>query len=124
MRLVLDMNLSPRWVEFLTTRGIEALHWSEVGDPRAPDATVMAWARDNERVLFTHDLDFCALLAMTRAVGPSVIQLRTQDVLPESVGDRVALALLVNEELLNKGAIVTIDDANARVRVLPIERGA
>jgi predicted nuclease of predicted toxin-antitoxin system len=33
--------LSPRWVEFLATKGIEAVHWSTVGDPRATDATLM-----------------------------------------------------------------------------------
>ncbi len=38
MKLVVDVNLPPRWVEFLATRGIEAVHWSQVGDLRATDA--------------------------------------------------------------------------------------
>ena len=47
MKLLLDMNLSPGWVGFLRDQGFEAMHWSEVGDPRAPDASIMAWARDH-----------------------------------------------------------------------------
>ncbi len=33
LRLVVDMNLSPEWVEVLGQDGIEAVHWSKVGDP-------------------------------------------------------------------------------------------
>jgi predicted nuclease of predicted toxin-antitoxin system len=70
MRLLLDMNLSPSWVGFLRESGVEAVHWSTVGDPRASDATIMAWARHGGYVVFTHDLDFSALLAATEATGP------------------------------------------------------
>ena len=45
MKLVVDVNLPPKWVEFLATRGIEAVHWSSVGDLRATDAEIMDWAR-------------------------------------------------------------------------------
>ncbi|HEX3697972.1 MAG TPA: DUF5615 family PIN-like protein [Polyangia bacterium] len=46
MKLLLDMNLPPRWVQFLATKGIEAVHWSAVGDARATDATIMRWAEE------------------------------------------------------------------------------
>lgn len=42
----------------------------------------MAWARANDYIVFTHDLDFGAMLALTNAESPSVIQVRTQDVTP------------------------------------------
>jgi len=38
------MNLSPTWVEALQTMGFEAIHWSSVGDPRAPDREILAYA--------------------------------------------------------------------------------
>ena len=38
------MNLSPEWVLILEKAGYEALHWSEVGDPRATDSAIIAWA--------------------------------------------------------------------------------
>jgi len=56
--LVIDMNLSEEWIPFLATGGWDAIHWSNVGDPRAEDADVMAWALAAGRVVFTHDLDF------------------------------------------------------------------
>jgi predicted nuclease of predicted toxin-antitoxin system len=90
MKLIVDMNLPPRRVGFLAANRIEAVHWSEVGDPRAADATIMQWALDGGYILFTHDLDFSALLATAGVSGPSVLQVRTQNVLPESIGADVA----------------------------------
>ena len=80
MKLLVDMNLSPDWVAVLTQAGWETAHWSGVGNLRAADSEIMAWARQHGHVVFTHDLDFGTLLALTQAEGPSVIQVRTQDV--------------------------------------------
>ena len=124
MRLLLDMNLSPSWVGFLRDNGVEAVHWSAVGDPKASDATVMTWARDSGFVVFTHDLDFSALLAATEAAGPSVIQLRTQDVMPGAAGEDVLRVLRQHGTALEDGAIVSVDRVTSRVRVLPIRRGS
>jgi len=64
-------------------RGSPRVHWSSVGDPRAADSVLMAWASANGCVVFTHDLDFGALLAASTDDGPSVIQMRTNDVTPK-----------------------------------------
>lgn len=56
MKLLIDMNLSPGWVEHLYARGIDAVHWSTVGDPRAPDAALMRWASEHGRVVLTRDV--------------------------------------------------------------------
>ncbi len=37
MKLLVDMNLSPRWITFLADAGIEAAHWSTLGANNAPD---------------------------------------------------------------------------------------
>lgn len=81
IKLVVDVGLPPAWVDVFAKHGWAAVHWSNVGDPRAEDSVVMAWAREHQHVVFTHDLDFGTLLALTRASGPSVIQVRAQDVL-------------------------------------------
>jgi predicted nuclease of predicted toxin-antitoxin system len=65
MRILIDMNLSPQWVEVLGQHGFEAAHWQQVSDPRAPDHEIMQWARDNNYIVFTHDLDFGTILAAT-----------------------------------------------------------
>jgi predicted nuclease of predicted toxin-antitoxin system len=123
MKILVDLNLAPAWARFLREQGIEATHWSEVGDLRAPDAQIMQWAREHGCVVFTHDLDYSALLAATRASGPSVLQVRTQDVLPSAIGELVVRVLGEHADALAKGAILTVDLLGARVRSLPIERG-
>ena len=122
MKLLLDMNLSPLWVRFLEENGFEAVHWSPAGEPTATDAVIMAWARARSFVVITHDHDFSALLASTEAVGPSVIQVRTQDVLPDAVGSDVVRVLRDHSAALDQGAIVSVDELASRVRVLPIRR--
>lgn len=119
MKLVIDMNLSPDWVPFLTQAGIEAVHWSKVGKPDALDAEIMEWADINNYIVFTHDLDFGTLLALTKAKAPSVIQVRSQDTFVSTIGDLVLSALDQCEEVLKRGALVTVDPNKTRVRLLP-----
>jgi predicted nuclease of predicted toxin-antitoxin system len=120
MRLIIDMNLSPSWCEVLRAAGVEAIHWSDVGDPGAADEEVLGWARRNNAILFTHDLDFGRILALTGADGPSVVQVREQDVSPATIGRAVTLALEECSEILLKGAVVTIDLRRAKARFLPL----
>jgi predicted nuclease of predicted toxin-antitoxin system len=82
----------------------------------------MEWARANQAVVFTHDLDFGRLLALTAAGGPSVVQLRTHDVLPAVAGRVVVAALEQHREILELGALVVIDAESSRTRILPISR--
>ena len=121
MRLLVDMNLSPEWVGVLKSAGWEAIHWSTVGNPRAEDVEIMAWARAQKHVVFTHDLDFGTLLALTHAGSPSVIQVRTQEVTPAGIGALVLNALRQFEGTLEKGALIVLDEARSRARVLPLE---
>jgi predicted nuclease of predicted toxin-antitoxin system len=120
MRLLVDMNLSPQWVDVLDDGGFEAVHWSEVGAGDAPDRALMEWAKRKECTVFTHDLDFSALLASTQASKPSVIQLRTDDVLPGNQSALVVRALRRFESELKEGAILSIDLEQSRVRYLPL----
>ena len=121
MRILIDMNLPPRWVQVFASAGWEALHWSQVGAPTASDREIMAWARGNGYAVFTHDLDFSALLAATQMEGPSVIQVRTQNILPEVIGDLVINAMKQFQQELKKGALITIDPHRARSRILPFK---
>jgi len=38
MKLLIDMNLSPKWCNFLADAGVESSHWSTVGSYDAPDS--------------------------------------------------------------------------------------
>jgi predicted nuclease of predicted toxin-antitoxin system len=100
--------------------GLVGLHWSSVGDPRADDATIMAWALAHGHAVFTHDLDFGTVLALTHAGGLSVIQVRSQRVLPEQIGPLVLAALAQYETELSAGALIVVEETRSRVRVLPL----
>jgi len=122
MKIVIDMNLSPQWVPILKLAGHEPIHWSQFGAANAPDREIMEWARVNNHVVFTHDLDFGAILAATDANSPSVFQVRTQDVSPETLSAVVLSSLKQFEERLNEGALVTVNEKQARARLLPLKR--
>jgi predicted nuclease of predicted toxin-antitoxin system len=118
--VLVDVNLSPEWVAVLGQSGWSAVHWITVGAASAPDADVMNWARSNGQLVFTHDLDFGTTVALTRADGPSVLQVRTKNVLPNVLAPVVIAALNRYESELTKGAIVVVDEHRSRVRILPI----
>ena len=122
MKILVDMNLSLDWVEVFTNHGLNAVHWSAIDDPRAEDPVLMQWARDNDYVVFTHDLDFGTLLALTQAESPSVIQVRTQDVTPHYLEAMVIDAFSKYESLLESGALIVLDESRSRVRILPISK--
>lgn len=120
MKVVIDMNLSPKWREILEQAGHEARHWSEIGAPNASDSEIMEWARRNGFVVFTHDLDYGTLLAVTGAENPSVIQIREQDVRPGVMGEVLVKVLTQANAEIEKGALVTIEKHRHRVRILPL----
>jgi len=122
MKVLVDMNLSPDWVEVFARHGLSAVHWSTIGDPRAEDPMVMQWARENDYIVFTHDLDFGTLLALTQAESPSAIQVRTQDVSPHYLEMMVIGALKEYEPLLESGALIILDEGKSRVRILPLSK--
>ena len=120
-QLLVDMNLSTEWIPLLKAAGHEAVHWSEVGDPRAPDSELMAWALKHDHAVLTHDLDFGTMLALTGADGPSVLQVRCLNVLPEVIGSLVLSLLETYGDLLQQGALIVVDERRQRVRILPLK---
>ena len=120
MRLLLDMNLSPRWVELLSKAGFDVVHWSTIGPINASDEQIMSFASTQGYVVVTHDLDYGAILAATQGTTPSVVQVRSEHLGPEVIGRSVIDALHETTTELETGALVTIDVARTRVRILPL----
>jgi predicted nuclease of predicted toxin-antitoxin system len=120
MKIVIDMNLSPQWKRVFVEAGIEAKHWSEIGHPTDDDSIILEWARTEGYVVFTHDLDFSALLASTNAKFPSVFQLRDVDVTPESQGAFIVGTVRAYQDEFESGCLVTIDRKRSRLRILPL----
>ena len=112
------MNLLPRWIAALSNAGCQAVHWSTVGPSDASDVEIMNFAAENEYVVLTHDLDFGAILAATHGKKPCVVQIRSDDVSPVSIGPQVISALLQLENEFSQGALVSVDPKRSRVRLV------
>ena len=120
MKLLIDMNLSPLWVDFFARSGFDSVHWSQIGKASAADSEIMDYASANGLTIFTHDLDFGALLAYRKTSQPSVIQIRAQEILPSDIGEKMLRALRTTIVDLEAGALVTVDSGRNRIRMLPI----
>ncbi|MFM7146760.1 MAG: DUF5615 family PIN-like protein [Actinomycetales bacterium] len=122
MKFLIDMNLSPRWREFLSNAGLSVEHWSRIGAPDADDIQILDRAHQEGWVIITHDLDFGALLALRGLMLPSVIQVRAQATLPSDIGKQILDAISACEAYLRRGALVTVTPADHRVSILPLRQ--
>jgi predicted nuclease of predicted toxin-antitoxin system len=120
VKLLIDMNLSPQWVERLNAAGVTADHWSAVGRVDAPDIEIMAYAAAHDYIVLTHDLDFSAVLAATQGTKPSVVQIRSDNLSPAAIGEPLIAALRQMAAELATGALVTVDPGRTRLHVLPL----
>lgn len=122
MRLLFDMNLTPRWVQYVLGAGHDCIHWSDVGPINSEDSAICAYARERGLVVITNDLDFPRILAHTTDASPSVILLRGEPLTPEFRGHTLLRAIAQCQEELRAGAILTIDWSDKiRVRLFPLK---
>ena len=120
MKLLLDMNIPLKYAHLLTAKGFDVLSWSDIGVIHAADAEIMAYARANEYVVLTFDLDFSAILSATNALKPSVVQIRVSIPHAGQVVDLIAAAMLKYSDDLASGAVLSINMKKARIRLLPL----
>jgi predicted nuclease of predicted toxin-antitoxin system len=118
VRFVIDMNMGIEWIACLATAGYPAVHWSYIGPGDECDEAILEWARDNDYVVLTADLDFGGRLVRHGETGPSVVQLRTDDTLVRLVGPIVLTAISQTQPDLTIGALVTIENERYRIRRL------
>ncbi len=48
IKILIDMNLAPKWVKIFIAEGWEAVHWSQVGAIDAQDQVILKWAKNND----------------------------------------------------------------------------
>jgi predicted nuclease of predicted toxin-antitoxin system len=115
------MNLSPKWTEIFLANDINAIHWSSIGAVDASDEEIITYAKDNGYTVFTHDLDFSSVLAVTHSDKPSIIQIRIGDISPISSAQLIINAIQTASFDIEKGALITIDLNKTRLRILPLK---
>jgi predicted nuclease of predicted toxin-antitoxin system len=120
MKFLADMGISPQVVEELRKTGHDALHLQDEGLHRLADGEILAHARNQGRVLLTHDLGFGELLAASGDQLPSVIIFRLSDMRPANVSRHLFTILKQQSEALTNGAVCSVTERKSRTRLLPI----
>lgn len=76
--LVLDQGIPRDAAGRLREPGYECVHVGEVGTSTAADEQILEFALGRNSVCVTLDSDFHTILAVSGAVGPSVIRVRIE----------------------------------------------
>lgn len=122
MKLVVDMNFGTDWVAELSDHAADAIHWTEVGDPRAPDEEIVEWARENRCAVVTQDKGVARRVVLARETSPSVIQIRNVQAMESGLPARLAAIARAHAADLERGAILVLNCRTGRVRVRPLGR--
>lgn len=120
MRLLADLHIAPRTVQFLRTLGHDVLRVTDLLPATASDEIIVERAAQDQRIILTQDLDMTAIIALSRRQYPSLVTLRLSSVRIEFVNTVLQRTLPVLEYDLRQGALVTIEDHRIRVRRLPL----
>ncbi len=121
MKFLADMGISPKTVLFLQDLNHNALHLHEQGLDRWQDSAIMKKARDENRILLTHDLDFGELIAASGDKLPSIVVFRLHNMSPENINRYISDILKRHGEMLEQGSIISVTDGQIRVRLLPVK---
>ncbi len=120
IRLLADVHISPKTVADLQKQGYEIMRSSEFLPANAPDINILEFARTENWVVLTQDLDFSMLVALSRYSQPSLITLCLSSAKPDIVTQKLLEVLPQIEEALQEGSAITIQDESIRIRKLPV----
>jgi predicted nuclease of predicted toxin-antitoxin system len=120
MKFLADMGISPGVVNELRRLGYDAIHLQERGWERLSDGAILQKAREEHRIVLTHDLDFGELMAVSGGNLPSVIIFRLTDMRPANVWRHLCVILEKHSLALEEGAVSSVGEHKVRIRSLPI----
>ena len=120
IRLLADVHISPKTVADLQKQGYEIMRSSEFLPANAPDINILEFARTENWVVLTQDLDFSMLVALSRYSQPSLITLRLSSAKPDIVTQKLLDVLPQIEEALQEGSAITIQEESIRIRKVPV----
>ncbi len=120
MKLLLDQGTPRSAATLLRQAGWDAVHTGETGLAEAEDAEIIRRATLEDRVVVTLDADFHAHLAFMESRHPSVIRIRVEGLRAEGFCGLLQKVLRECADDLKAGAMVSVNNFQIRVRLLPI----
>jgi predicted nuclease of predicted toxin-antitoxin system len=119
MRFLADMGISTAVVRWLRSQGHDAVHLREENLHRLSDPEIFQKAIKERRYILTVDLDFGEIVSLNLGPRVSVITFRLHNSRSLRVIERLANVLQVSSEVLEEGAVITVEVQRHRVRVFP-----
>ncbi len=120
MKFLLDMGLARTTAVFLRDHGYDAVHLRDEGLQCLSDDRIIEKARQENRIILTHDLDFGRIVALSKQKTPSIITFRLDNMQPAYVNHYLSQALTRFHEELENGVLISIHEDIFRARPLPI----
>jgi len=120
MKFLLDMGLAQSTARLFGELGHDAVHLRDLGLQCLPDEEIINKARNEDRIILTHDLDFGRLMALSGERLPSVVTFRLQRMHAANVNRFLRIVLERYAGQLTQGALISVSEEAIRVRVLPI----
>lgn len=120
MRILADMPISPKTVEYLKKLGFECHHLTEFKMENSTDEDITNFAKENNYTILTEDLDFGTILAYTKEIEPSVIILRIGNLNTEEINELLERTMRKIKDIRN--SIIIIERTRIRIRSLPVEK--
>jgi predicted nuclease of predicted toxin-antitoxin system len=121
MKFLVDNPVSPLLADALRRAGHDAVHVCNYHLQSADDATILARATQERRVIITADTDFGFLLARRRTRRPSVLLFHHS--FPHRPSEQIRILLENLPELtdaLRQGSLIVLEKQRIRIRKLPI----
>lgn len=105
LRFLADMNLSPATVADLREQGWDILRVSQVLPMDTEDSEILEFARQQNRVIVTQDLDFSELVALGGYARPSLITPAYSSLIPRQLRGRCGRSCLRSKRRSWKAAL-------------------
>ena len=121
MRFLVDACVDIGVDRWLREQGHESIHLRDQGLQELPDGEIFSKADSENRVIVTIDLDFSEIISFSHGSIVSTITFRVRNTRGAFLVRRLEDVLPAVAGFLERGAIVIIEDARYRVRLIPID---
>lgn len=122
MKLLLDQGLPRSTLNFLEEEGISAIHVGDIGMALADDHLILEKAESDGMTVVTLDSDFHILMALRKAIKPSVIRIRIEGLKGKQLADLLQFVISKCNMEINKGALITVKDTGIFIHLLPVTK--